>query len=69
MLIGEGQDWQEGMEQAWDLLAERSPEDVIMRAVKGMLPTNRLGRQLLTKLKVYAGAEHPHAAQQPAPLA
>ena len=37
-------------------------------AVKGMLPHNRLGRQLIKKLKVYAGAEHPHAAQQPVPF-
>ncbi len=41
------------------------PEDVIMRAVKGMLPKTRLGRKQLTNLRVYAGAEHPHAAQQP----
>ncbi|WP_243544026.1 50S ribosomal protein L13 [Pseudodesulfovibrio tunisiensis] len=41
------------------------PENVITTAVKGMLPKNRLSRQLLTKLKVYAGPEHPHAAQQP----
>ena len=38
------------------------------RAVRGMLPKNRLGRQMLTKLKVYAGPNHPHSAQQPAPL-
>lgn len=44
------------------------PERLITHAVKGMLPKNRLGAQLLTKLKVYAGAEHPHAAQQPRPL-
>ena len=44
------------------------PERLIIHAVKGMLPKNRLGAQLLTKLKVYAGAEHPHAAQQPRPL-
>ena len=44
------------------------PERLIMHAVKGMLPKNRLGALLLTKLKVYAGAEHPHAAQQPRPL-
>ena len=43
------------------------PEWVIRRAVKGMLPHGPLGRQMLTKLKVYAGSEHPHAAQQPAP--
>jgi large subunit ribosomal protein L13 len=50
-----------------DLLARR-PEEVIRRAVKGMLPRNRLGVQQLRKLKIYAGAEHPHEAQQPEPL-
>ncbi len=44
------------------------PERVVTHAVKGMLPHNRLGRQLIKKLKVYAGSEHPHAAQQPKPL-
>lgn len=48
---------------------EKHPEEIIHRAVKGMVPKNRLGRQLLTKLKVYRGAEHPHAAQKPEPLA
>jgi len=47
-----------------ELLAER-PERVIENAVKGMLPRTKLGNAQLTKLKVYAGAEHPHAAQQP----
>ncbi|XOF33898.1 MAG: 50S ribosomal protein L13 [Candidatus Electrothrix sp. YB6] len=47
---------------------EKSPEDLIMMAVKGMLPKNKLGRAQLKKLKVYAGTEHPHAAQQPEPL-
>jgi large subunit ribosomal protein L13 len=51
-----------------ELLARR-PEEVIRRAVKGMLPRNRLGVQQLRKLKVYAGAEHPHEAQRPEPLA
>jgi len=46
-------------------MLERRPEEVIRKAVKGMLPRNRLGRQQLRKLKIYAGAEHPHAAQQP----
>ncbi len=46
-------------------LMDTKPEDVIMRAVKGMLPKTRLGRKQLTNLRVYAGAEHPHAAQQP----
>ncbi|RJX31051.1 MAG: 50S ribosomal protein L13 [Desulfarculus sp.] len=44
------------------------PERLVTFAVKGMLPKNRLGRRLLTKLKVYAGPEHPHQAQQPQPL-
>jgi len=50
-------------------LLDRRPEEVIRRAVKGMLPHNRLGAQQLTKLKVYAGPEHPHQAQRPEPLA
>ena len=50
------------------MLAEK-PEDVIRLAVKGMLPKNRLSRKLVTKLKVYAGPEHPHDAQKPQPLA
>ncbi len=44
------------------------PEDGVRRAVRGMLPKNRLGRQMLTKLKVYAGPNHPHSAQQPEAL-
>jgi large subunit ribosomal protein L13 len=47
----------------------RHPEKLIMHAVKGMVPKNRLGRVLMTKLKVYKGGEHPHAAQKPEPLA
>jgi large subunit ribosomal protein L13 len=47
-----------------EMLARR-PEEVIRLAVKGMMPRNRLARKQLTKLKVYAGPEHPHAAQQP----
>lgn len=47
---------------------QRSPEDVVRRTVRGMLPKNRLGRQMLSKLKVYAGPTHPHAAQNPQPL-
>jgi large subunit ribosomal protein L13 len=47
----------------------RHPERLITHAVKGMLPKNRLGRVLLTKLKVFKGDKHPHAAQKPAPLA
>jgi large subunit ribosomal protein L13 len=46
----------------------RHPERVIQSAVKGMLPKNRLGRRMMKKLKVYAGGEHPHRAQQPEPL-
>jgi large subunit ribosomal protein L13 len=46
----------------------RKPEETIRRAVRGMLPKNRLGRQMLTKLKVYAGPHHPHAAQTPVAL-
>jgi large subunit ribosomal protein L13 len=46
-------------------MLERQPEEVIRKAVKGMLPRNRLGRQQLRKLKVYAGPEHPHEAQKP----
>ena len=46
-------------------MLERRPEEVIRLAVKGMMPRNRLARKQLTKLKVYAGPEHPHAAQQP----
>lgn len=46
-------------------LLEKSPEQVIIKAVKGMLPKNKLARHMLKKLKVYAGAEHPHKAQQP----
>jgi large subunit ribosomal protein L13 len=49
-------------------MLERRPEEVIRLAVKGMLPKNRLARKQLTKLKVYAGPDHPHAAQQPKPL-
>jgi len=44
------------------------PEEGVRRAVRGMLPKNRLGRQMLTKLKVYAGPNHPHSAQQPEAL-
>src|ERR671922_302245 len=49
-------------------MLDRRPEEVIRKAVKGMLPRNRLARKQLTKLKVYAGAEHPHQAQQPTPM-
>jgi len=46
-------------------LHERSPESIIKFAVQGMLPKNKLGRQMLGKLKIYTGPEHPHEAQQP----
>jgi large subunit ribosomal protein L13 len=49
-------------------LLERRPEEVIRRAVKGMLPRTKLGVQQLRKLKVYAGTDHPHQAQRPEPL-
>jgi large subunit ribosomal protein L13 len=47
---------------------DRYPERVIQSAVRGMLPKNKLGRRMIKKLKVYAGDEHPHQAQQPEPL-
>ena len=47
---------------------EEDPERMIQQAVKGMLPKNRLSRQIIKKLKVYGGADHPHASQQPQPL-
>ncbi len=49
-------------------LRARKPEEMIKIAVKGMLPTTTLGRHMLKKLKVYAGSDHPHAAQRPEPL-
>ncbi|MCP5517762.1 MAG: 50S ribosomal protein L13 [Verrucomicrobiales bacterium] len=49
-------------------IRERQPERLIQHAVKGMLPKNRLADRLITKLKIYRGAVHPHQAQQPAPL-
>lgn len=54
--------------QSFEKLMERAPERAIQNAVKGMLPRNPLGRAMFRKLKVYAGAEHPHAAQQPQEL-
>ncbi|MDR9402564.1 MAG: 50S ribosomal protein L13 [Halothece sp. Uz-M2-17] len=51
--------------ETFNQLQRRIPERIIEQAVKGMLPKNRLGRQLSKKLKVYAGPEHPHQAQQP----
>ena len=55
-------------EMSFKDLQEQHPERIIERAVKGMLPRNPLGRAMFRKLKVYAGAEHPHAAQQPQSL-
>ena len=49
-------------------LLERKPEEVIKKAVKGMLPKTALGKNIFSKMKVYAGAEHPHSAQQPKAL-
>ncbi|HEX3948150.1 MAG TPA: 50S ribosomal protein L13 [Acidimicrobiales bacterium] len=49
-------------------MLERAPEEVVRRAIRGMIPKNTLGRQQLAKLKVYAGPDHPHAAQDPQPL-
>ncbi len=54
--------------ETFDKLQNRLPERIIEQAVKGMLPKNSLGRQLFTKLNVYAGTEHPHAAQKPETL-
>ena len=54
--------------ESYGSLLARRPDDAIRRTIRGMLPHNRLGRQMLRKLKVYAGPQHPHAAQQPAPL-
>ena len=56
-------------EETLGQLLERRPEEVIRRAVKGMLPRNTLGVQQLRKLKVYSGSDHPHQAQRPEPLA
>jgi len=52
----------------FDVMQEKHPTAAIEAAVKGMLPRNRLGAQMITKLKVYAGAKHPHTAQKPKPL-
>jgi large subunit ribosomal protein L13 len=50
---------------SFEHLREKHPEQIIEKAVKGMLPRNPLGRAMFRKLKVYAGGEHPHSAQQP----
>jgi large subunit ribosomal protein L13 len=52
--------------RTFEEMIERRPEEVLRLAVKGMLPRSRLGRQQLRKLKIYAGPDHPHQAQQPA---
>ena len=49
-------------------MLQRKPEEILYQAVKRMVPRNRLGRQQMTKLKLYAGPQHPHQAQQPVPL-
>ena len=54
---------------SWQTLLDEDPVKLVFDAVKGMVPKNRLGRVLMTKLKIYKGATHPHAAQQPAALA
>lgn len=56
-------------EQTARELLEKKPEELLLKAVRGMLPKNTLGRSQLKKLKVYAGAQHPHDAQQPEVLA
>jgi large subunit ribosomal protein L13 len=50
-------------------MRDRHPEEILRKAVKGMLPKNRLSSQLIKKLKIYAGSEHPHSAQQPKAVA
>jgi large subunit ribosomal protein L13 len=55
-------------ERTAEKMLEEKPEDLVLLAVKGMLPKNRLSRRLVTKLKVYAGPKHPHDAQKPQPL-
>lgn len=53
--------------ESYAKMLQRRPEDLIRRSVKGMLPKGPLGRQMITKLKVYAGPDHPHHAQAPTP--
>jgi large subunit ribosomal protein L13 len=55
--------------QTYANLLEVKPTDAVRKSVRGMLPKNRLGRQMLKKLKVYTGPNHPHSAQNPQPLA
>jgi len=61
--------WQGGIKEiSAGKLLEKKPEALVQAAVRGMLPKNKLGRKMFRKLKVYAGGEHPHAAQQPKEL-
>ena len=55
-------------ETSYEQMLERKPTEILRRAVRGMMPKTRLARQQLRKLKIYAGPEHPHAAQDPQPL-
>ena len=55
-------------EQSYERVHDKHPERIIKEAVWGMMPDGPLARQLMTKLKIYKGAEHPHAAQQPQPI-
>lgn len=52
----------------FDKLVEKAPEQIIEKAVKGMMPKNKLSSAMMSKLKIYAGSDHPHSAQQPQPL-
>ena len=55
-------------ETTYEKLVQKKPEFIIEKAVRGMIPHNKLGRQMIKKLKVYSGPEHPHQAQQPVEL-
>ena len=55
-------------EESYARLLDRKPEKIVEEAIKGMLPKAKMGRQMATKLKVYRGEQHPHAAQEPKPL-
>jgi large subunit ribosomal protein L13 len=54
-------------ETSYEVMQERKPTEILRKAVRGMMPKTRLGRQQLRKLKIYAGPEHPHEAQNPRP--
>ena len=56
-------------ERTYSDLMEKKPQEAVRRSIRGMLPKTRLGRAQISKLKIYAGPTHPHAAQQPQPLA